>query len=115
MHEYSIVSSLVERVAHEVALHPGAVARKLHVRIGELAGVEIELLRTAYNTFRPRTACEAADLAIDEVPADWRCSSCARPIANGALLRCPACGRPARLVAGDDIILERIEMEVPDV
>ena len=115
MHEYSIVSSLVDRVAQTLALHPGAVAKKLHVRIGELAGVELDLLRTAYTTFRPHTACEAAELAIDEVPADWRCTGCARPITNGAVLRCPECGRPARLVAGDDIILERIEMEVPDV
>ena len=115
MHEYSIVASLVDRVERELVAHPGAIAKKLHVRIGELAGVEVPLLRTAYDTFRPHTACEAAELAIDTVPPDWRCTGCGRPIAAGAVLRCPDCGRPARLAAGDDIILERIEMEVPDV
>jgi len=49
------------------------------------------------------------------VPAVWRCSRCDQPIAAGAVLRCPSCGRPARLASGDGIILERIEMEVPDV
>ena len=29
-----------------------------------------------------------------------------------SMLRCAACGTPARLVAGDEILLERIEMEV---
>jgi Zn finger protein HypA/HybF involved in hydrogenase expression len=33
----------------------------------------------------------------------------------GGPLRCPACGAPARLVSGDDILLERLDLEVPDV
>jgi hypothetical protein len=36
-----------------------------------------------------------------------------RVIPPGSVLRC--CDSPARLAAGDDILLERIEMEVPDV
>src|SRR5512135_2098972 len=110
MHEYSIVASLVDRVQRELDAHPGAVARKLHLRIGELSGVEVELLRTAYDTFRARTACDQAELAVDLVPADWRCTTCGRAIPAGEILRC--CNRPAKLAAGDDIILERIEMEV---
>ena len=36
-------------------------------------------------------------------------------VARGAILRCDTCGHPARLTHGDEIILERIEMEAPDV
>jgi hydrogenase nickel incorporation protein HypA/HybF len=115
MHEYSIVASLVERVQREVVARPGAVVRRLHVRIGELAGVELELLRTAFETFRERSVCDGAELDIESVPAVWQCSRCDRAIAPGTVLRCPDCKRPARLASGDDIILERIEMEVPDV
>jgi len=113
MHEYSIISALIERVVREAAPHPGATVRRLHIRIGELAGVEIPLLRTAFETFRARTLCEAAELAIVAVPAVWRCASCKRALEPGAVLRC--CDRPARLDGGDDIFLDRIEMEVPDV
>ena len=113
MHEYSIVASLVERVQRELDAHPGAIARRIHVRIGELAGVETGLLRTAYDTFRPRSACADAEIAIAEIAAEWRCRVCDRILPPGAVLRC--CNRPARLAAGDDILLERIEMEVPDV
>ncbi len=115
MHEYSIVASLVDRVQREVDLHPGAIVRTLHVRIGELAGVELGLLRTAFETFRERTVCEGAELAIEPVAASWQCPRCHVPIETGAVLRCPTCDRPAHLAAGDDIILERIEMEVRDV
>lgn len=115
MHEYSIVSALVDGVLAAVAGHPGAVVRRVHVQIGELAGVEIELLRTAFTTFRDHTVCENAELAIHPVAADWRCPACNRSIPVGAALRCPDCHRPAKLVAGDDITLARVEMEVSDV
>lgn len=84
MHEYSIVGSLVERVAQIAAAHPGAIVRRVHVRIGDFAGVERVLLQTAFDTFRARTVCETAELAIEAVP-------------------------------GDDLTLQRVEMEVPDV
>jgi len=113
MHEYSIVSALVDRVQHEVDARPGAVVRKLHVSIGECAGVEVELLRTAWETFRDRTSCEHAELAIDRVAAVWCCPTCGTPIRPPQ--RCGSCFRAAHLAAGDEIILERIEMEVSDV
>jgi hydrogenase nickel incorporation protein HypA/HybF len=115
MHEYSIVASLVDRVQREVDAHPGAIVRRVRVKIGELAGVELALLQTAFETFRERTVCADADLVIEAVAAAWRCPRCEGAIPPGAILRCPSCQRPARLAAGDDILLERIEMEVPDV
>jgi hydrogenase nickel incorporation protein HypA/HybF len=115
MHEYSIVASLIDRVQREAAAHGGTRIHRLHVKIGELAGVELDLLQTAFDTFRERTVCEGAELRIDSVAARWACSACDRDVAKGAVLRCEACGRPARLVHGDEIILERIEMEAPDV
>lgn len=115
MHEYSIVSALLDQIEAQVALHPRAKVRRVSVRIGELAGVEIELLRTAYETIRERSVCAEAELAIEAVAAAWQCTRCARPIETGAVLQCPDCHRPARLATGGEIILERIEMEVPDV
>jgi hydrogenase nickel incorporation protein HypA/HybF len=115
VHEYSIVASLVDRVEREVAIHQGARVRRLHVAIGELAGVEIELLRTAWDTFTGRSACEGAELDVRPVAASWECPRCGLAIDRGQILRCPTCARPAHLARGDEIILERIEMEVPDV
>ena len=115
MHEYSIIAALIDRVQRELDARSGAVARKLRVRIGDQSGVDPDLLRTAFATFRERSACAEAELELVQVQAVWRCSFCDRPISAGAVLRCPGCGRPARLTSGDDIILERIEMEVPDV
>ena len=52
-------------------------------------------------------------MELDRVPAAWACRRCERP-ASGAL-RCAGASAPAELVAGDEIFLDRIEMEVPDV
>ena len=115
MHEYSIVQALVSRVEQEVEAHPGAQVRRLFVRIGELSGVEIELLETAYETFRQKTVVDGAELVIARVDARWACPDCSSPLERGALLSCPACRVPARLQQGDEIHLDRIELEVPDV
>ena len=115
MHEYSIVQSLLDRV-DEVALSRGAASvQRLTVRIGDLSGVEIPLLCSAFEVFRAHTVCAAAELDVQPVPAHWACPGCGRGFARGEVLRCADCGLPARLDQGDEIILERIEMEVPDV
>jgi hydrogenase nickel incorporation protein HypA/HybF len=112
MHEYSIVQALVERVEHEARTHAACGVRRVKVRIGTLSGVERELLQTAYDTFRAGTVCAAAALEIEPVEARWACGRCGAPIAAGERLMCPVCGVPGRLVQGDEILLERIELEV---
>ena len=113
MHEYSIVQALVDRVTAEARARQATAVHRLSIRIGELSGVDSTLLTTAYETFRERTICEGATLDLQMVAARWECPGCGRVIGRGDLLRCPTCAVPARLAQGDEIILDRIEMEVP--
>lgn len=113
MHEYSIISALYDRVVQEAGARQATAVTAVHVRIGEISGVDPGLLRTAYDLFRYGTLCAAAPLAIEEVPARWACGGCGSAPARGARLVCPECGSPVRLVAGDEIELLRIELEVP--
>ena len=115
MHEYSIVSALLEKATAEARAHNARSIARLEVRIGEQSGVEIELLQKAYETFREPTLAAGAELAITRVPARWGCPSCQTPIVRGGVLRCPRCGAPGQLFEGDEIILDRIELEVADV
>ena len=115
MHEYSIVRSLIERVEREARSRGATAVHRIRVRIGELAGVEPALLESAYELFRDHTICREARLEVQSESAEWACPDCQQPIARGAILRCGECGTPARLMRGDAIMLERIEMEVRDV
>jgi hydrogenase nickel insertion protein HypA len=112
MHEYAIVAELVRQVEGEARRAGAAAVTRVTVAIGDLSGVERELLATAYDVFRGRTVCERAELSLRAVPALWSCPRCAKAIVPGEVLTCPDCGIAARLCAGDEIVLERIEMEV---
>jgi hydrogenase nickel incorporation protein HypA/HybF len=113
MHEYSIVQALVERVDAEARARGAIAVHRLSIRIGELSGVEPELLVTAYDTFRERTICETAALDLQVIAARWECPRCGGAIGRGDVLTCPRCQLPARLSEGDEIMLDRIELEVP--
>ena len=114
MHEYSIIQALLARVDREARQRGASAVHRLRVQIGELSGVEIDLLTTAFETFRQGSLCTDAELEVEAVPAQWSCPECGASIPRGAILRCRACGLPARLIGGDEIVLDQIELEVPD-
>jgi hydrogenase nickel incorporation protein HypA/HybF len=113
MHEYSIVQALYDRVAAEAAAQRAVGVHEVRIRIGELSGVDVGLLDTAWKTFCVHTICESAPMAVDRVEARWVCDSCAHEATRGGVLRCTACGGALRLTQGDEIVLDRIVMEVP--
>ena len=112
MHEASIVQALLEQAAAAARQHGATSIHRVVVGLGRLAGVEAELLQRAYEVMRAGTPCSAAALEIGSVEARWGCPRCGRAIEPGAVLSCPECGRPARLTQGDEIVLERLELEV---
>ncbi len=114
MHEYSLVEALVTRVEEEARRRGALAVHRLSVRVGALSGVDPDLFRTAYETFRAGTICAEVPLALTLVAASWSCPRCRAPIARGAVLRCATCDAPARLDdGGDALMLDGIEMEVP--
>jgi hydrogenase nickel incorporation protein HypA/HybF len=115
VHEYSIMSALLGRVRAESQARGAGRVHRVSVRIGELSGVDPGLLATAYEICREGSICADASLEIRRVSAVWSCPQCGWVIAEGAPLRCESCAVGATLAQGDEIVLERIEMEVPDV
>jgi len=111
MHEYSIVQALLDRVAAEARAHEAIAVHRIRVQIGEASGVESDLLATAFELARTETLCATAELEIVPVAARWVCPGCGTEIVVGEVLRCRLCEQPARLAQGDEIVLERIEME----
>ncbi len=114
MHEYALVDALFRRVDAEARERRALAIHRVAVSVGELAGVDPDLFRTAYETFRQGTALEGAALELRSVAARWACAACGVDVPRDGALRCPRCGAPAELrEGGDEILLEAIEMEVP--
>lgn len=112
MHEYSIVRALIDKVDGEARRHGAASVHRVRVAIGELSGVEVDLFATAFGLARERTICAQAELEVIRVPVRWVCRECGGEIDRDGRLECAACGGRARLESGDEIVLERLEMEV---
>ncbi len=112
MHEYSVIGALIEQVDATARSRGATAVRRVCVRVGELSGVDRDLLATAYEIFRERTVCAEAALSIEPVLAVWKCSQCGCELPRHGALRCVGCGGAACLAQGDEILLTRIEMEV---
>jgi len=115
VHEVSLVQSLFDQVDRAIAPHPSRAVRDVKVRIGALAGVDPELFRTAFEGCRADRGYEAAALEIVLEDAAWTCRSCGAAVVGEGPLRCLACEGEARLSAGGDLMLDRVELEVVDV
>ena len=113
MHEYSVVQALIGQVAQLAAPRHATGVVRVKVSLGELSGVDPELLTSAWETFRERTICAGAPLDLKKVDARWACPLCDGVIPRGHPLRCAMCHQPARLVQGDELTLESIDLEVP--
>lgn len=114
MHEYSIVSALIDEVEARAREAGATRVALVRVRLGAQSGVDARLLATAFDTFNERGVCAGARLELEEVPARWACPRCGAEPAPGGPLRCARCERPLELMEGDEIVLAHLELEVPD-
>jgi len=113
MHELSICNALldqVERIARERGA--GRVTR-IVLRIGPLSGVEPELLRHAYPLAAASTVAEHAELVIEQAEVVVSCTECgAESSVQVNQLLCSRCGDfRTRLISGDELILQRVELD----
>jgi hydrogenase nickel incorporation protein HypA/HybF len=69
MHEMGIAESVLEIVRQYVPEPNGQLVRRVSVRVGEFAGVQVDSLRFCFEAIVAGTPYQAASLAIEQVPA----------------------------------------------
>ncbi len=117
MHEFSIVSSLMLLIEEQVKKHKADRVTRVVLGVGRLSGVEPDLLKIAFDTFKEKTVCENAELVIEIEDVKIKCRTCGAESVMGEKLsrRCPVCGSlNTQIVGGQDLYLKSLEMETDD-
>lgn len=113
MHERSLVRSLLSLIEDKMDGQPLSCLRAVHLSIGEFAGVELSLLRIAFDdAMKEREQCEV-ELFVSVVALRARCVTCRAEFDVDAFeFRCPECQqRQVEVIAGQEFILDRLEVE----
>ena len=114
MHELSIAMKVIDEVTKLAAGAGGGRVLAVTLRIGRLAAVQEETLRSSFELASVGTALEGARLDILDVPVRIWCPACAaeRELPGVQRMACPECGQlSGDIRAGRELDLESIELE----
>ena len=113
MHELSIAQGIIEIVEETARAHGICAVRRVHVKIGEFAGVDPEALLFAWESAtRDGTAC-GSELEIERTPGKAWCTDCGKTVPLKQYGDpCPDCGG-YRLIANGGTEMRVVDI-VPD-
>lgn len=113
MHEYSIVQSLIDSCEENAKANEATCVTKVVVKIGVMSGVEPELLRTAFDTFKDGTVCDSAEFIMNIQPIVVKCKACLQESTLKKLeYSCPKCESvELNILDGEDMYLMQLELE----
>ena len=114
MHELSIVSSVLDQLEELKKQQPeGTRFSKVGLRVGELAGVDVDCLRFGFECVVKDTDWEHLALEIEEVQRRQRCPGCNEEFrAENWATECPKCGEAATItIAGEELQIAYVEVD----
>jgi hydrogenase nickel incorporation protein HypA/HybF len=116
MHELALMEALRERALEQAERHGGGTIRAITLRVGSLAGVELEALELAFAVVMEREGPEGVapvQLRIESVAARCYCHRCACAfLATDGCCECPDCGHISRdLLQGRELDLVSLELD----
>ncbi len=116
MHELSICQSLLNQVEGIARQYGARAVGRVLLQVGPLSGLEPALLQSAWPLVAAGTIAETAELVIEAAAIRVRCLDCdAESTATANRLLCGACGGyHTRLLSGDELLLARLELSIPD-
>lgn len=113
MHEFSIVQSLLDLCEDNAKENSATKVTKVTIKIGTLSGVEPELLKSAFDTFKDNGVCKEAILEMNIQPVVIECKSCGEKSTLKKIeILCPKCKSDnITLIDGEEMFLMSLEME----
>lgn len=114
MHELSIAASVLEIALRHAA---GRRVTRVEVQVGHLRQVVPSALAFSFEIVAQGTPAEGATLELETIPARGICRRCrAESRLHAFPLQCAACGGfDLEIVAGEELVVESLDVEEADV
>ncbi|MDX2330878.1 hydrogenase maturation nickel metallochaperone HypA [Campylobacter hepaticus] len=114
MHELSIVESLIELCEEQALANQAKKVQEIYVKIGRLSGIEGDLFKRCFETFKENsTYCKDALLFIELAPLEITCLVCHKvSVLKENIFKCSHCNAlDYKITQGEDLHLMRLVME----
>lgn len=113
MHELSIVNSLIELCEENAKNNNANIIKEVHVKIGRLSGVEVELFKRTFDTFKEDSLCKNSTLLVHLQDVIIKCQECqSQDVLKENIFICPKCGsKDLKIIDGEELYLMRLVME----
>ena len=113
MHELGIATSILECVQKEAERHPEAHISKVGVKVGVLAGVDVDALQFGFECIVKDTEWDGLVLEVESIPRTQRCPKCRNEFRmEGFDPQCPQCGEFAtQCISGEELDIAYMEVD----
>jgi len=114
MHEASIAANLIEIVLENAEQNKVKRVNKVFVKIGRLAGIEIDPLMFAYGAIKDEyELIKCSELIIEDVEITGKCQACgAEDTYEEMFFACSKCGSfEVELLTGEELSITEIEVD----
>ena len=113
MHELSVTQSLLNIAVQHAEKAGSKRITDLHIVVGELSSMVDDSIQFYWDIIAKDTSAEGATLHFRRVPAELQCMTCFHKYhPTDQELICPQCGGVgAKIIAGEEIALESIDVE----
>lgn len=116
MHETSVAEKIVTTAIEIAQSNHATQILSLHLRLGELAGIEEKTLRFALEVACNGTMAQGCRVDIERVPGRFRCWTCSQERGGDLYDLCPACGNlGGDILAGREFRIVAIDVDSKDV
>ena len=112
MHEAALAESILKIAFDTAEKNSAKKITAVGLKLGDMAGVEVEALKLSFNVLTKDTIAQGAELKINRVPISAECNKCGKifqvPHYN---FFCPECDGVLILKSGRELLVEFIDCD----
>ncbi len=112
MHEAALAESILSIALDTAKKHGAKKILEIGLKIGDMAGVEVESLNLSFDVFKKDTIAENATLKINRIPIEAVCNKCGKSFAVERYnFFCPECDGILILKSGRELLVDFVDFD----